>query len=179
MAPTVRSSSARRLRGSTTSRSLPRTTCSRRRPATCTAFRDALPAEQVLARARGFDPDAGFTLLLDNEAEEPDGALRAGPEAADWSHLPASFELDEPWVGAGTYWDRLDRQNNVSEALRAMLRTAYGANAHAEPAEHAQHAAHADRRLDMTGTKGIALHIGLNRVDPAHYSGWDGTLHGV
>lgn len=24
--------------------------------------------------------------------------------------------------------------------------------------------------------KGISLHIGLNRVDPAHYDGWDGTL---
>jgi len=25
--------------------------------------------------------------------------------------------------------------------------------------------------------KGISLHIGLNRVDPAHYEGWDGTLN--
>jgi metacaspase-1 len=24
--------------------------------------------------------------------------------------------------------------------------------------------------------RGISLHIGLNRVDPAHYDGWDGTL---
>ena len=134
------------------------------------AFRDALPAEQAQARARGFDPDAGFTLLLDNEAEDPDGALRAGPEAAAVVDLPASFELDEPWVGAGTYWDRLDRQHNVSEALRTTLRTAYGAPGHAQPAKDA------DRRLAMTGTTGIALHIGLNRVDPAHYSGWDGTL---
>lgn len=27
-------------------------------------------------------------------------------------------------------------------------------------------------------TKGISLHIGLNRVDPAHYQGWDGKLNG-
>lgn len=26
--------------------------------------------------------------------------------------------------------------------------------------------------------KGISLHIGLNRVDPAHYQGWDGKLAG-
>lgn len=25
--------------------------------------------------------------------------------------------------------------------------------------------------------KGISLHIGLNRVDPGHYEGWDGTLN--
>ena len=25
--------------------------------------------------------------------------------------------------------------------------------------------------------KGLSLHIGLNRVDPAHYEGWDGTLN--
>ena len=25
-------------------------------------------------------------------------------------------------------------------------------------------------------TRGISLHIGLNRVDPAHYDGWDGAL---
>src|SRR5262245_41530262 len=25
-------------------------------------------------------------------------------------------------------------------------------------------------------SKGISLHIGLNAVDPAHYSGWDGAL---
>jgi hypothetical protein len=25
--------------------------------------------------------------------------------------------------------------------------------------------------------KGISLHIGLNRVDPAHYAGWDGRLN--
>ncbi|MGE4586402.1 MAG: caspase family protein [Mangrovibacterium sp.] len=25
--------------------------------------------------------------------------------------------------------------------------------------------------------KGISLHVGLNRVDPAHYSGWDGSLN--
>jgi len=25
-------------------------------------------------------------------------------------------------------------------------------------------------------TKGISLHIGLNYVDPNHYSGWDGKL---
>ena len=24
--------------------------------------------------------------------------------------------------------------------------------------------------------RGISLHIGLNRVDPAHYQGWDGAL---
>jgi hypothetical protein len=29
----------------------------------------------------------------------------------------------------------------------------------------------------MTMAKGISLHIGLNRVDPAHYEGWDGTLN--
>ena len=29
-----------------------------------------------------------------------------------------------------------------------------------------------------TQTKGISLHIGLNRVDPAHYKGWDGALQG-
>ena len=28
----------------------------------------------------------------------------------------------------------------------------------------------------MTETTGIALHIGLNRVDPAHYAGWAGIL---
>jgi hypothetical protein len=27
-------------------------------------------------------------------------------------------------------------------------------------------------------TKGISIHIGLNRVDPAHYDGWDGALSG-
>ncbi|MEY2856294.1 MAG: hypothetical protein RLZZ74_603 [Cyanobacteriota bacterium] len=27
-------------------------------------------------------------------------------------------------------------------------------------------------------TKGISLHIGLNRVDPTHYQGWDGELNG-
>lgn len=25
-------------------------------------------------------------------------------------------------------------------------------------------------------TKGLSLHLGLNRVDPAHYGGWDGAL---
>jgi hypothetical protein len=25
--------------------------------------------------------------------------------------------------------------------------------------------------------RGVSLHIGLNRVDPAHYDGWDGTLN--
>jgi len=24
--------------------------------------------------------------------------------------------------------------------------------------------------------RGISLHIGLNRVDPAHYAGWNGAL---
>lgn len=28
-------------------------------------------------------------------------------------------------------------------------------------------------------TKGISLHIGLNYVDPQHYSGWDGKLYGA
>src|SRR5215212_1220303 len=26
--------------------------------------------------------------------------------------------------------------------------------------------------------KGLSVHIGLNRVDPQHYGGWDGTLAG-
>lgn len=28
----------------------------------------------------------------------------------------------------------------------------------------------------MSNAQGLALHIGLNKVDPAHYQGWDGTL---
>ena len=26
--------------------------------------------------------------------------------------------------------------------------------------------------------KGVSIHIGLNAVDPEHYSGWDGALAG-
>jgi len=38
-----------------------------------------------------------------------------------------------------------------------------------------------DSGLDFAGwgklmVKGLSLHIGLNRVDPAHYDGWDGAL---
>ena len=29
-----------------------------------------------------------------------------------------------------------------------------------------------------TKPKGMSLHIGLNRVDPGHYQGWSGDLHG-
>jgi len=27
-------------------------------------------------------------------------------------------------------------------------------------------------------SKGLSLHLGLNRVDPDHYQGWDGQLSG-
>jgi metacaspase-1 len=30
----------------------------------------------------------------------------------------------------------------------------------------------------MTDARGISLHIGLNKVDPQHYQGWDGELQG-
>ena len=90
------------------------------------AFRESLVADRARSRAFGVDPDAGFSLVLDNEPEPAaDDGLRASPERADWSHLPATFELDEPWVGGGTYWSRLDLQHNVSQALRDMLRAAY------------------------------------------------------
>lgn len=26
-------------------------------------------------------------------------------------------------------------------------------------------------------TRGISVHLGLNKVDPAHYDGWDGALN--
>ena len=90
------------------------------------AFKESLVADRARSRAFGVDPDAGFSLVLDNEPDPAaDDGLRASPERADWAHLPASFELDEPWVGGGTYWSRLDRQHNVSQALRDMLRAAY------------------------------------------------------
>lgn len=33
------------------------------------------------------------------------------------------------------------------------------------------------RRLDGVMARGVSLHIGLNRVNPAHYAGWDGELN--
>jgi len=31
---------------------------------------------------------------------------------------------------------------------------------------------------ELAGPKGVAIHIGLNLVDPQHYGGWDGQLAG-
>jgi 5-methylthioadenosine/S-adenosylhomocysteine deaminase len=91
------------------------------------AFRESIEAERVRSRALGVDPDDQFTLTLDNEPEpaETDGAERAGPLRVDWSQLPHSIEIDEPWVGGGTYWSRLAKQHNLDPALKQMLRDAY------------------------------------------------------
>jgi 5-methylthioadenosine/S-adenosylhomocysteine deaminase len=91
------------------------------------AFRATLPMERVQARAAEANPDALFRIALDNEPTSvgPDGVARSAPMPADWSRLPRSVELDEPYVGGGTYWVRMDRQTNISSELKAALRASY------------------------------------------------------
>ena len=66
------------------------------------------------------------TIATKHELADADGAERAAPLRADWSRLPRSIELDEPWVGGGTYWERMERQHNIDPALKEMLHDAYG-----------------------------------------------------
>jgi 5-methylthioadenosine/S-adenosylhomocysteine deaminase len=91
------------------------------------AFRATLPQERLQARAAAANPDALFRIALDNEPTfvGPDGAARSAPMPADWSRLPRSVELDEPYVGGGTYWARMDRQTNISSGLKEALRASY------------------------------------------------------
>jgi 5-methylthioadenosine/S-adenosylhomocysteine deaminase len=68
-----------------------------------------------------------FTVELDNEYDPSpdelaafDGALLADVE------MPKSVPLDPPIVGAEGYWDLVDEQPNIDDALKAALKEAYG-----------------------------------------------------
>jgi 5-methylthioadenosine/S-adenosylhomocysteine deaminase len=68
-----------------------------------------------------------FTVELDNEYDPSpdelaafDGALLADVE------MPKSVPLDPPIVGAEGYWDLVDEQPNIDDALKVALKEAYG-----------------------------------------------------
>lgn len=92
------------------------------------AFRQSVKEENRLLRSMGFRAEDKFRILLDNELEEPEmrspGMLSA-PLLADWSDMARTVELDEPVVDLPTYWERLDRQKNIDDGLKQMLKSAY------------------------------------------------------
>lgn len=93
------------------------------------AFLQSTRNENAMLRSMGMRVENKFRILLDNELEEPQAA-RSGQVAAsattDWSAIAHSVELDDPRVDQPSYWDRLARETNIDDALRQMLRKAYG-----------------------------------------------------
>lgn len=88
--------------------------------------------EEQGAQLQSLDVGApSFVLELDNEYEPTPDELRENPDLeagllADWNLMAKSVELDSPEVGGDGYWDRIDRQPNIDDALKQALRSAYG-----------------------------------------------------
>ena len=76
--------------------------------------------------AEGMEVET-FTVELDNEYDPAPEELAAmdGSLLAD-VEMPKSVPLDPPVVGAGGYWDLIDKQPNIEDGLKDALKAAYG-----------------------------------------------------
>jgi hypothetical protein len=69
-----------------------------------------------------------FTIELDNEYEPTEEELaELGPELLADVPMPKAVPLDEPEVGSGDYWTRIDAQPNIEDGLKKALKDAYPA----------------------------------------------------
>jgi hypothetical protein len=68
-----------------------------------------------------------FTVELDNEYE-PSEEEQAGMDASLLAdvEMPKSVPLDAPEVGSDGYWELIDKQPNISDGMKKMLKEAYG-----------------------------------------------------